>query len=65
MFRLYESSRKYNLYFSISLSSGRFHVCHLKIEGGVAGRGGGINGLDLAQGRQYVQKIRNFLKKKQ
>ena len=25
---------------------------------------GGVYGLDLAPGRQYVEKIRNFLKKK-
>ena len=38
LFRLCESSRKYNPYFSISLSLGRFHASHLKIEE----RGGGF-----------------------
>ena len=73
-----ESSRKYNPYFSISLSSGEFHACHLKIErgGGVAGLNdiyrdvqsfaferGGVYGLDLAPGRQFEEKIRNSLNK--
>ena len=55
--RLCESNRKYNPYFSISLSSGRFHACHLKSmgEGGSAGlndmsRQSGVCGLDLAPG---------------
>ena len=72
LFRLCESSRKYNPYFSISLSSGRFHVCHFRNEGGGpttcrdrALPSGDVYGLDFVPGRQYVEKIRNSLNKNQ